>query len=177
MLQPLDVGVFRSLKLNYSLACKKYLSDHPGQVITTDIVASLLAQAWPESVTPVNVISGFRKCGIYPLNPGEITIWMILGYDLDHPEYTRWLKAKNFDASDDHTDKTSVSESAKGSSTPSVVSTCAPNSDHASLTASGSVSTSDILDDLLTLPQPKVAKEKENKGLMKRLPVSLMIMY
>ena len=61
MLQPLDVGVFCSLKFNYSLACKKYLSDHPGQVITTDIVASLLAQAWPESVTPVNVMSGFRN--------------------------------------------------------------------------------------------------------------------
>ena len=151
MLQPLQVGVFRSLKLNYSLACKKYLSDHPGQVITTDIVASLLAQAWPESVTPVNVMNGFRKCGIYPLNPGEISDRQLApskvfarpdsdsksigklitpeqeklyqkryqeGYDLDDPEYARWLKVKNFDASDDHTDKTSASKSAKGSSTP-----------------------------------------------------------
>ena len=73
MLQPLDVGVFKSLKSNYSVVCKKYLSNHPGQVITTDVLASLLAQAWPESVTPINVMSGFRKCGIYPLNPGEIS--------------------------------------------------------------------------------------------------------
>ena len=99
------------------------------------------------------------------------------GYDLDDLEYARWLKVKNFDASDDHTDKTSVSKSAKGSLTPSVISTCAPNSDHASLTASGSVSTSDVIDDLLTLPQPKVTKKKENKDLMKKLSVSLMIMY
>ena len=73
MLQPLDVGVFKSLKSNYSMACKKFLSKRPGQVITTDVLASLLAQAWPESVTPVNVMSGFRKCGIYPLNPGQIS--------------------------------------------------------------------------------------------------------
>ena len=49
MLQPLDVGMFKSLKSNYLTACKKHLSNHPGQVITTDVLASLLAQAWPES--------------------------------------------------------------------------------------------------------------------------------
>ena len=73
LLQPLDVGVFKSLKSNFSRACLRYLSTHPGQVITTDILASLLCQAWPQSITPVNAMSGFRKCGIYPLNPGEIS--------------------------------------------------------------------------------------------------------
>ena len=73
ILQPLDVGVFKSLKSNYSKACKKHLATHPGRVITSDILASLLRQAWSVSVTPVNAMSGFKKCGIYPLNPGEIT--------------------------------------------------------------------------------------------------------
>ena len=36
-------------------------------------LASLLGQAWPESVTPINVMSGFRKCGIHPLNAGVIS--------------------------------------------------------------------------------------------------------
>ena len=73
LLQPLDVGVFKSLKLNFSKACKQYISANPGQVVTTDLIALLLAQAWPQSVTPVNAMSGFRKCGIYPLNPGQIS--------------------------------------------------------------------------------------------------------
>ena len=71
---------------------------------------------------------------------------------------------KNLHASDEHSDKTSVSESAQKSSTPSVISTCAPDSDRASLTASSSVSTSDIIGDLLTLPQPKITKKKRKQG-------------
>ena len=73
LLQPLDVSVFKSLKSNFSKSCKQYLSANPGQVITTDLIALLLAQAWPQSVTPLNAMSGFRKCGIYPLNPGQIS--------------------------------------------------------------------------------------------------------
>ena len=42
----------------------------------------------------------------------------------------------------DHSDKISVSESAQESSTPSVVSTCATDSEQASLTTSSSVATS-----------------------------------
>ena len=84
---------------------------------------------------------------------------------------------KNLHASDEHSDKTSVSESAHKSSTPSVISTCAPDSDRASLTASSSVSTSDVIGDLLTLPQPKITKKKENKDLMKKLFVLLTIVY
>ena len=191
MLQPLDVGVFKSLKSNYSMACKQYLSNHPGQVITTDVLALFLAQAWPESVTPINMMSGFRMCGIYPLNPGQISDRQLApshafvkpkpasildeitpeqekfyqkryeeGFDLDDPKYSRWLKAKGLHASDEKTS----SESAKGSSTTSVVSTCAPDSDCASLTVSSSVSTSDVLGDLLTLPQPKITKKKRKPG-------------
>ena len=73
LLQPLDVGVFKSLKSNYYKACRKYIVDHPGRVITTDLIASLVAVAWPKSVTPINIMPGFKKCGVYPLNPGEIT--------------------------------------------------------------------------------------------------------
>ena len=43
LLQPLDVGVFRCLKSNFSKMCKQFLAVNPGQVITTDLIASLLA--------------------------------------------------------------------------------------------------------------------------------------
>ena len=166
MLQPLDVGVFKSLKSNYSMACKKFLSEHPGQVISTDVLASLLAQAWPESVTPVNVMSGFRKCGIYPLNPGQIS-------DRQLAPSRALVKPKQTSKLDEITPEQEKlyqkryeeghQQTVIGSSTASVVSTCAPDSDRASLTVS-SVSTSDVLSDLLALPKPKVTKKKQKPG-------------
>lgn len=72
ILQPLDVGVFKSFKANFSKACTNYLSKHPGRVITVEKLASLVAEAWPLSMSTVNILSGFRKCGIYPFNPGEV---------------------------------------------------------------------------------------------------------
>ena len=140
-------------------------------------------------------MSGFRKCGIYPLNPGEISDHQLAsshafmkpkpaseldgvppeqeklyqkryeeGFDLDDPKYSQWLKAKGLHASAKHNEKT-LSESTQGSSTASVVSTCAPDSYRASLTVSSSVSTtSDVLDDVLTLPQPKTTKKKRKPG-------------
>ena len=72
VLQPLDVGVFRSFKGNWSKACSKYLAANPGRVITSDKLASLIADAWPLSLTLLNIMSGFKKTGIYPINPGEV---------------------------------------------------------------------------------------------------------
>ncbi len=72
ILQPLDVAVFKSLKSHYWKECRKYIAAHPGRVITTEVIASLLGKAWPQSVTPINVMAGFKKSGSYPLNPGAV---------------------------------------------------------------------------------------------------------
>ena len=72
LLQPLDVGVFKALKSAFNKACKRYMAENPGSVVRLENIASLLAHAWPQSVTPVNIMSGFCKCGIHPLNPGVI---------------------------------------------------------------------------------------------------------
>ena len=73
ILQPLDIGVLKLFKSNFSKVCTKYLAAHPGRVITSDKLASLVAEAWPHSFTALNIMSGFKKCGIYPINPSEIT--------------------------------------------------------------------------------------------------------
>ena len=73
ILQPLDVEVFKSFKSNFSKACHKYLMGRPGQVITTAAIASLVHDAWYNSFTPLNILSGFKKCSVYPLNPGEVS--------------------------------------------------------------------------------------------------------
>ena len=40
ILQPLDVGVFKSFKSYFSKACHAYIVKHPGRVITEDVIAS-----------------------------------------------------------------------------------------------------------------------------------------
>ena len=42
-------------------------------MITTERIVGLIGKAWHQVLTPVNIISGFKKCGIYLLNPGEVT--------------------------------------------------------------------------------------------------------
>ena len=72
LLQPLDLGVFKSFKVSFSKACSHYLSQHPGRVVTNDKIALLVSSAVSSSFTPNNIMGGFRKAGIYPLNPGAI---------------------------------------------------------------------------------------------------------
>ena len=121
ILQPLDVGVFYSFKINYSKACKKHIINNVGQVITSEVIASLVAEAWPHSFTALNIMSGFKKTGVYPLNPGEIRDCILApsksvcqqksekpplsqkieffekqyreGYDGFNQEYCEWLKS------------------------------------------------------------------------------------
>ena len=72
ILQPLDVGVFKSFKHYFNKACQNYMKAHPGQVITSTVLAPLVAEVVTISVVPLNILSGFKKCGIHPLNPGEV---------------------------------------------------------------------------------------------------------
>jgi hypothetical protein len=77
ILQPLDIGVFQSFKSNYSKACRKYILDNPGRVVTAHSIAGLVGEAWPRVFTPINIMSGFKKSGIYPFNPGEVSDRML----------------------------------------------------------------------------------------------------
>lgn len=72
ILQPLDIGVFKSFKVHYPKACRKYLMNNPGRVITSEVIASLVCDTWAHSITPVNILGGFKKTGISPFNPSEV---------------------------------------------------------------------------------------------------------
>ena len=72
ILQLLNLCVFESFKVNFSKACSSYIAKNPGRVITIDVITSLIGSAWPSSHTPVNIMNGFKKSHVYPLNLGVI---------------------------------------------------------------------------------------------------------
>ena len=73
VLQPLDVGAFKPFKSFFSKVCTAFMAKNPGQVVTEDILSSLVGKALALSHTPINIFSGFKKTGIYPFNLGEVS--------------------------------------------------------------------------------------------------------
>ena len=115
--QPLDASVFKPLKKNWSDVCHAYMQDNPGKVITKFTFSALFNTAWTKSMTISNICSGFRKCGIYPFNPGAVSCGNLPSntcesnqpdfsaekialferryeeeYDIADPEYEKWLQ-------------------------------------------------------------------------------------
>jgi len=72
--QPLDCTVFSPLKVWWRTVCHEYFQANAGKVITKFNFVSLFTKAWSQAVTPANLISGFRTCGIYPLNSSSIKV-------------------------------------------------------------------------------------------------------
>ena len=72
--QPLDCTVFGPLKRHWSTVCHEFLHNHPGVVINKYNFSGLFAKAWLLALTPANIVSGFKKCGIYPFNRNAIVI-------------------------------------------------------------------------------------------------------
>ena len=70
--QPLDKGVFGPLKQAWRDECHSYIQSNPGKVITQYQFSLLFGRAWFKSVTPVNIISGFRVTGVYPVNRDKL---------------------------------------------------------------------------------------------------------
>ena len=58
--------------MHFSKACTLYLTQHSGSVITNDMIAALVSVAWPRAFTPSNIMGGFVKTGVFPINPGAI---------------------------------------------------------------------------------------------------------
>lgn len=150
-------------------------------------------------------MSGFKKCGVFPLNPGEVSDRQLApsrafvrsasdsdivaksrftpeddalyrrdyekGYDVDDPKYCEWVRLHHLSLSDcASTESTQHSVSVSPSTTsshrsPSTVSTCAPDSlrtspSITSVHTAESVSSSEVLSEVLKLPQPRRSKRK-----------------
>ena len=151
ILQPLDVGVFKSFKSFFSKACRQYMAKNPGRVITKDILATVAGDAFAQSHTPLNILGGFKKSGIYPFNPGQVSDRQLApskalvkpspqpptfspeqielfeqryaeGYDVPDPTYLAW-KSVNY-PSPESVVSTTTAISSPGSSASAIAGTC-----------------------------------------------------
>ena len=70
LLQPLDVGVFKSFKTDLRAYTQELLVKEGLTVLTKKNVVQIGDKAWKSAIMskPENIISSFRSCGIYPLS-------------------------------------------------------------------------------------------------------------
>lgn len=68
ILQPLDVAVFGPFKRFYYSECAAHMKTHMGKVVSKYDVAEIACSAYLKAMGPSNIVSAFRKTGIYPCN-------------------------------------------------------------------------------------------------------------
>ena len=71
-LQPLDQSFFKPLKTYYNQEVNDWMLRKKDRTITKLQAGSLIGQAWWKVKTVGNATSGFKTCGIFPLNPNII---------------------------------------------------------------------------------------------------------
>ena len=59
--------------------CHKFFQANPGKIITNFNFVRLLTKAWTQSVTPANLVAGFKSCGVYPLDSSAIQVLLSEG--------------------------------------------------------------------------------------------------
>lgn len=74
ILQPLDVAVFGPFKGFYYRECAAFMQEHMGTVVTRYDMAEIACKAYLKAMSPANIVSSFKKTGIYPLNRQAIEV-------------------------------------------------------------------------------------------------------
>jgi hypothetical protein len=69
ILQPLDVCIFGPFKRHYYAECSSYMYENIGQTITRFDMCSIACKAYAKAMSPMNIMSGFKKTGIFPFEP------------------------------------------------------------------------------------------------------------
>lgn len=67
-MQPLDVSFFGPLDAYYNREMSTWLKAHPGRTVGLHQVAGIFGRAYGSAAWVGNIMSGFEKTGIYPLN-------------------------------------------------------------------------------------------------------------
>jgi hypothetical protein len=78
-LQPLDVGVYKVFKTYYNAAVDSWMMQHPKQTLSIYDIGGIVKVAHQRRLCPQNVISGFRKSGIFAFDRHILTDANFLG--------------------------------------------------------------------------------------------------
>lgn len=68
ILQPLDVGVYKSLKSSWAKILNNHMIQHPNNMPSRTHFHELFTPAFLDSFTPLNIINSFKKAGACPYN-------------------------------------------------------------------------------------------------------------
>jgi len=72
ILQPVDVAVFRPVKIYWQKAVRDWHAKHPGEVLNKVTCAPLLREVIDFAVKPETLVRGFHTCGLSPLNANAV---------------------------------------------------------------------------------------------------------
>lgn len=72
--QPLDKGPFSPLKSHWREACRQFLHDNPGKVISRFTFSKVFGKVWGKAMCMENIISGFRCTGLYPVDRNKLIV-------------------------------------------------------------------------------------------------------
>ena len=72
LLQPLDNGVFSSLKINWRKQCQAFFNSNPRRLLNRHNFNQVFCSAWLQGMTIANVITCFKSAGIYPMNRNAV---------------------------------------------------------------------------------------------------------
>jgi hypothetical protein len=67
-LQPLDVSVYGPFKAYYNGAASAWMTSNPGKTLTIYHLPELIKTAFDKAMSRQNILSGFKKSGIHPLD-------------------------------------------------------------------------------------------------------------
>ena len=67
-LQPLDIALYGPFKAYFNRAMDDWMRSHPGMMVRITNMSEFVRSAMVNSMTPKNILSGFEKAGIYPVN-------------------------------------------------------------------------------------------------------------
>ena len=68
LLQPLDNGLFASLKSQWRRECQSFYAQNPGKVLCRRNFMGVFKKAWVNGMSIANVIGSFRATGVYPID-------------------------------------------------------------------------------------------------------------
>ena len=71
-LQPLDVTLFKPLSTYYSQCIDSWMRANPGLAVAEQKVTQFSGEAYSKAASIGTAITGFKKCGIWPVNPKAI---------------------------------------------------------------------------------------------------------